>query len=282
MSLFKDIVNESLITELRQDREEDVKKAINNVLRVRIGYDDEQGGKGKKERYILPVAFGLTKNGKKAIRAYQTAGSSKRGLTNPPNNRKTPKWKLFLFDRIYSWVNGSTSFRDYKDQLISLGLNTHGDKSMTTLFAITPFADDDVQVAKSTNPISPEPVTKMDVEPTAKSQDKDTNDSDKFVPAAKTRGNVVDKNQVTPYPNTKLTAPDTEPVTKQDIEGEPETPTPTETPIEKLTAKTSPVTKDDVEAGENKEDVLSKFNDLNKRMDNLYNDEEEDEENASK
>ena len=86
MSIFKEIVNESLLTEISQDRDADVKKAINNVLRVRISYNDKKGGKGKNERYILPVAFGLTKSGKKAIRAYQTAGSSKRGLTNPPNN----------------------------------------------------------------------------------------------------------------------------------------------------------------------------------------------------
>ena len=97
------------------------------------------------------------------------------------------------------------------------------------------------------------------------------------------RGNNIDKKQEIPYPDTKLNAPDTEPVTKQDIvPSEPEIPTPTDNTAEKLTAKTSPVTKDEIEGGENKEDVLSKFNDLNKRMDNLYNDEEEDEENASK
>lgn len=281
MNLFECIVNESLLNELRQNREDDIKKAINNVLRVRISYNDKKGGKGKNERYILPVAFGLTKSGKKAVRAYQTAGSSKRGLTNPPNNRKVPKWKLFLLDNIYSWANGNRSFKEYKDQLISLGLNTHGDKGMTELYAITPFADSDVQVAKSTMPIGPKPITKMDVEPSAKSQDKDTTDKDNFVPAEKTRQNI-DNTPETDYSANRLQAPDTKPITKQDIAPEPEI-TPADNTMDNLTAKTSPVTKDDVENGENQEDVINKFRDITDRMDNLYNDEEEDEEeNAGK
>ena len=170
MALFGNIVKESLLNEIKANRDDDIKKAINNVLRVRISYNDKKGGKGKNERYILPVAFGLTKSGKKAVRAYQTAGSSKRGLTNPPNPRKIPKWKLFLVDNIYSWANGTKSFKDYRDALINLGLNTHGDKGMTKLFAITPFADDDVQVATETNPITQGPLSKTDVAPTQKSQ----------------------------------------------------------------------------------------------------------------
>ena len=41
MSLFNDIVNESvLLNELRTNRDDDIKAAINNVLRVRMSYDD--------------------------------------------------------------------------------------------------------------------------------------------------------------------------------------------------------------------------------------------------
>ena len=95
-----------------------IKKAINKALRVRISYDDGKdktisNAKGKKTRYILPVAYGLLKNGKRAIRAYQTSGSTKRG---------TPKWKLFLLDNIYSWTNGTKSFKKYKQDLINLGI----------------------------------------------------------------------------------------------------------------------------------------------------------------
>ena len=110
MELFEEIVNESmLLNELRTNRDDDIKKAINNVLRVRISYDDGKDkvisrAKGKRERYILPVAYGITKNGKRAIRAYQTAGSTKRGV---------PKWKLFLLDNIYNWSNGKKSSISY-------------------------------------------------------------------------------------------------------------------------------------------------------------------------
>ena len=159
MELFEEIVNESmLLNELRTNRDDDIKKAINNVLRVRISYDDGKDkvisrAKGKRERYILPVAYGITKNGKRAIRAYQTAGSTKRGV---------PKWKLFLLDNIYNWSNGKKSFKEYGDTLIRLGLNTKGDKHMTTLYAITPIGGGGTPVAKSSKPIDTEPITKID------------------------------------------------------------------------------------------------------------------------
>lgn len=279
MSLFKDIVNESLLNEIHQDREKDIKDAINNVLRVRMGYSDGKGGKGKKERYILPVAFGLTKNGKKAVRAYQTMGSSKRGLTNPPNRRKYPKWKLFLLDNIYSWSNGHRSFKDYKDALISMGLNTHGDKGMTTLYAITPFADDDVQVAKTTNPIDAKPITKNDVEPTANSQNKATSDKQDFEPAVVSRGNAIDKQANKSYPNNKIEAPETAPITKAEIAPEVAPTKQDAEDMSKMTAKDAePVKKSDIENGEDREKIKNDFNDMVNRMNNLYNDNEEENE----
>ena len=283
MTLFKHIVNEALLTEIAQSRESDIKKAINNVLRVRMSYNDKKGGKGKNERYILPVAFGLTKSGKKAVRAYQTAGSSKRGLTNPPNNRDIPKWKLFLVDNIYSWSNGKKSFRDYKDALINLGLNTHGDKSMTTLFAITPFADDDVQVAKTSNPITPEPIRKVDVEPTQKTQDPETTDTERFIPAGKSRSSSVDINKPSNYITDKMTAKNTEPITKSQITqpGDVGTEDNTDTSVNNndlIPAKTEPITKDEINGTETKDDVTKSFNDMMDRMDRVYKDEDETEE----
>ena len=277
MDLFAEIVNESLLTEVSQNREKDIINAINNVLRVRISYNDKKGGKGKNERYILPVAFGLTKSGKKAIRAYQTAGSSKRGLTNPPNRRKIPKWKLFLMDNIYSWSNGKKSFRDYRDALINLGLNTHGDKGMTTLYAITPFADDDVQVAKDTDTITNGPVNKSDIEPTQSLQDKKSTDAQKFVPAEKSRENKVDNGQPNNYFKDKIEAPETEPVKKDDVSNGPvstKTNNPQMEPV-----KTEPVTRDSVENGSSSDidDIKNKFNDMMNRIDNTYKDEEDEE-----
>ena len=279
MSLFKEIVNESLLlNELKQSRDDDIKKAVNKALRVRISYDDKKGGTGKKERFILPVAFGLTKSGKKAVRAYQTMGSSKRGLTNPPNRRKYPKWKLFLVDNIYSWSNGSRSFMQYKDALIRMGLNTHGDKSMTTLFAITPFADDDVQVSKDTMPIDAKPLTKNDVTPTAKSQNPDTTEKDSFEPAVISRNKGIDNKGETSYFKNKVEAPDTAPVTKDDIGGQVDNGVEQDA-AEKMTAgDTTPITKSDIENGGEKEKVTSDFNDMMNRMNNLYKDNDEENE----
>lgn len=279
MALFGNIVKESLLNEIKANRDDDIKKAINNVLRVRISYNDKKGGKGKNERYILPVAFGLTKSGKKAVRAYQTAGSSKRGLTNPPNPRKIPKWKLFLVDNIYSWANGTKSFKDYRDALINLGLNTHGDKGMTKLFAITPFADDNVQVATETNPITQGPLSKTDVAPTQKSQVPNTDNGKNFTSAANSRSGNVDNTNKPAYIDNKMTAPETKPISKEKITGnQPPVQKTDNGEAEKLTAKTEPVGKEDIKNGtEDKEEVTSKFNDMMNRMDNLYNDEEEEE-----
>lgn len=277
LDLFSQIVNEATTPDYKLDLEDRIKSAIENVRRVRMYYDDKQGGKGKNERFILPVAFGLTKSGKKAVRAYETMGSSKRGLTNPPNRRKIPKWKLFLVDGIVSWSNGKKTFADYKNALISLGLNTHGDKSMTTLFAITPFADDNVQVAKNTDTITNGPVNKSDVEPTQKLQSPKTTDKEKFIPAAVSREKTVDNTNKGDYFKDKTEAPDTEPVSKQQVSNEPQVVTNND--AEKMSGIDGPVTKNDISTGdshENIDDVKAKFNDMVQRMDNVNKDEDEE------
>ena len=85
-------------------KEEKLQFAIENCRRIRITYDDKKGGKGKNTRYLLPLVFGITKNGKKAIRAFQTFGSTKRGV---------PKYKLFLTDNIGQVDVGRVKYYDY-------------------------------------------------------------------------------------------------------------------------------------------------------------------------
>lgn len=278
MDLFKDIVNESLLLELRQEREADVMDAINKVLRVRMVYNDRKGGKGKNERFILPVAFGLTKSGKKAVRAYETMGSSKRGLTTPPNNRKFPKWKLFLFDNIISWSNGKRTFKDYKDALVRSGLNLYGDKSMTTLYAITPLAKGDVQVAKDTLPIDAKPVTKNDVTPTSLSQSPKTTDKNEFEPASVSRNKGIDNSSKDSYFKNKVEAPDTAPVKKSEVGG---TENGKQDVSKMFAGDTTPVTKSDISPATQTTDieqVKNNFNDMMDRMNNLNKDNEEENE----
>lgn len=280
MSLFEDIVNDlPLLNELKQEREKDVIDAINKCLRVRIGYDDKQGGKGKRERFILPVAYGLTKRGNKVVRAYQTMGSTKRGV---------PKWKFFLFDRIFSWNNGNKSYLPYKDKLLALGFNPNGDKGMTKVFAISPLANDNVAVTKDTDQITADPVTKIDANPTTVSQAPKNAKTDGMETAAQSRqpAQKVDTTNRNTYLLNKMTAPqETSPVTKQNL-ANPQTQQTKSTvsPENNITkdnltmnADNEPVTKDNVNNGP-RDEFKKSFDDMMNRMDSAsrYGDDDEE------
>lgn len=280
MNFLKNIINSKfIINEAISDSgiDDRIKDAINRVRRVRIVYNDKKphvisNRKGYKTRYILPVAYGLTKNGKRAIRAFQTTGSTKRGV---------PKWKLFLLDNIVSWTNSTRTFKRYKDDLIRLGLNTSGDKGMTTLFAITPFANSDVQVADTSLPISSKPISKNDITPTTSSQNSQEPKTsslplvNKTVPNIQNSPKTIDNAKLQPYISS-VEAPETKPITKSDVGNDDTTNEPTtQNTTQQLEPTTEPVTKQDIENGESDvENVKSQFNDLMNRMDNLYKDEE--------
>lgn len=281
MDLFEEIVNESmLLTELNKSRESDVIQAINKMLRVRISYSDKKGGKGKKERFIYPVAYGLTKRGNPAIRAFQTAGSTKRGV---------PKWKLFLFDNIFAWSNGKRSFKEHADKLVSLGFNKNGDKGLTKIFAISPLANGDIQVADD-NDISTA-TTKDDINPTSDLQNPNLNKSDKYISAQQQRAKTLDIEKPSQYNSIKnIEAPSTKAFTKNDVvtQNEPEQQqqqqqqqTNVDTMNHLDAQETKPITKTDIiEPSETENDktdneLTRKFNDLTDRMNNLYNNEED-------
>lgn len=287
MTLFEEIVNRRLLNEIAESEEQRIIDAINKVLRVRIRYNDKDTryvksyngapvgpSKGKNERYILPVAYGYTKTGKKAVRAYQTTGSTRRGK---------PHWKLFLLDNIFSWSNGTRSFKEYKDALINRGLNLQGDKSMTEIIAITPFANDNVQVAKNPLPIKSEPLTKADVAPTEKLQNPNTTDTSINTSAQFKRNPSIDNTNNNSYFSNKMTAPETQPVTQTDIDGvknndNVDLSTTSATP--EKTSFTGPVSKSDIQTGDEKQDLkdnpLTKsYNDMLNRIDNLGKDDTE-------
>lgn len=277
MGLFSEIVNESiLLTELK-NRDNDIKDAINNVLKVRISYDDKKdkvlsNAKGKKERFILPVAYGITKNGKRAVRAYQTAGSTKRGV---------PKWKLFLVDNIYSWSNGKKSFKKYGDTLIRLGLNTKGDKHMTTLFAMTPIGNENVPVSNNSEPIDAAPITKHDVNPQTKQvqNPKIVNKTTDFVPSSIKINPSIDNKPENSYFKDKIKAQDTKPITKNDIKPSDNTDNTIKTTNNVTEPVTEPISKQEVDGiSLNNDNKLSNsFNNMMNRIDNLNNDNDEKE-----
>lgn len=259
--------NRGLLLELTTQREGDIKKAIKKCLRVRMGYDDKKGGKGKKERYILPVVYGRTKNGKLAIRAFQTAGSTKRGV---------PKYKLFLLKNIYSWSNGKRSFYDYESQLLQNGLNQYGDMSFSEIYAITPFAKGYNQLSNENEPIDSEPMQKNEIPPEiggkkekakAKVQEPKTSTA-----IRQKQQKNVDIPKTNNYHVNKLNAPKTEPVTKAEIDntnknqGEEE---PQQQQVQAQRGAQGQIDKNNI--------LTQSYNDMLKRMDNLYKDDEEDE-----
>jgi len=269
--------NKKLINEIAVIKDDRIKQAINNVKRVRIYYDDHKDviskTKGYAVRYILPVAYGLLKNGKKAVRAYQTAGSTKRGV---------PRWKLFLVDNIIDWQNSTRSFKKYKQALINLGLNVNGDKHMTTLYAITPFANQDVQVAQYSHEITPEPITKTDVAPTVSTQNIDNVTNN--IPKTTNNTHSIDKSNNNTYSlNKNIESPSTKPISKGEISNDSEIEYNNQ-PENNIEPTTEPIKKSDIENNADTDvlpdndvdlkdsDFIRKYNDLNDRMNNLYND----------
>ena len=277
MGLFSEIVNESqLLTELKKNREKDVVNAINNMLRVRISYNDEKGGKGKRERFIYPVAYGLTKRGNPAIRAFQTAGSTKRGV---------PKWKLFLFDRIFAWSNGKRSYKEYAENLKALGFNETGDLGMTEIFAIAPIAKGNVTVTNIKNTDISEPISKTDINQTSDLQNPNINKSNNFIPASQQRKIDIDNNQNDLYigknynDNVTIDSPKTEPVVKGNAEQQNNQPQNIKNNIQNMSANdTTPVEKDDVinnnvslpkQNNDSEDEFKKNVNDMMQRMNNL-------------
>ena len=271
-------IKKNILNEIAVVKDSRIKQAINDVRRVRIYYDDHKDviskTKGYAVRYILPVAYGLLRNGKKAVRAYQTAGSTKRGV---------PKWKLFLVDNIIDWQNSTRTFKKYKQALIDLGLNVNGDKHMTTLYAITPLANSDVEVAKYSHEIDPEPISKSDVTPTTNNQQHNLNN--KKTEPASIQQEPIDNIPKKDYYQTNA---DTKPVNKIDIQGSNSSDVDNVntninngdiTPVDN-----NPITKDEIDqTNDDNIDIQNNkltntYNDMMSRMNNLYNDNNNEEE----
>lgn len=274
MTWLKEILDESkLLLEVSVDIWNDkIIDAVNNMRKMQITYDDEQGGKGKNNRYILPVAYGLSKAGNPVIRAYETMGSSKRGLTNPPNKREFPKWKMFRVDRIRSISIGKRSFADYEDILKAEDLNQDGgDFGLKTYYAISPLCGKSEQkkITDKDKPIDSNPITKQDVLGNASVEKQNTQQ--------KTIDNVNGTNNI----NNRIYAPETVPVTKDDISVngyEQNTDTVEEPRNNNISTYTDePVTKQEIEDPKNN-GLTRAFNDMMQRWNKLERDEDEEEE----
>lgn len=255
-------------------KEEKLQFAIENCRRIRITYDDKKGGKGKNTRYLLPLVYGITKNGKRAIRAFQTFGSTKRGV---------PKYKLFLFDNIGNIELGKIKYYDYEQQLLSTGFNTAGDKGFADIYSITPLATDfnGANLADKNQPIDANPVKKQDITKSTKPTKKET-PGQKIQQPIQHEPKTIDNLGKTDIFKNKIEAPDTEPVSKGEIDTGDVSQNITQN-VQKPSDngdETKPVQKSDIEEPQiNTDNELSKsYKDMMTRMDNLYKDEDENDE----
>lgn len=255
------------------DNDEKLQFAIENCRRIRITYDDKKGGKGKNTRYLLPLVYGMTKNGKKAIRAFQTAGSTKRGV---------PKYKLFLFDNIGRVELGKIKYYDYEQQLLATGFNNAGDKDFSDIYSITPLARNfnSRALADKDQPIDSGPISKTDVtksEPTKKAPAPTQKTQPAQAAPTKKEPISVDKTPENDYSN-KMFAQDNEPVSREDLGG---TESNVSQPTQNITAQDNgPVSKSDIDGVKIDKDnkLTNSYNDMMQRMDNLYKDDENNDE----
>lgn len=276
MSLLREILEESFL--IREDASVDaINNAVNNMHPVRIVYNGPSGT-GNGEREIYPVAYGLSTAGNPVVRAFQPQGST---------SSEVPSWKFFRIDRIERWDNDNS--RTFNPEELN-GFNDKGDEQIETLYAISPISN----VKPERQPEQPEepekvvtghPVRKGEVDNGG--ADKNTerqyytaNDAVRDIlqtsnpKIGQTQNKNIDKVAGQDY-NSKETQPvrDAVPVTKTDID-----PNAANEPSDRnpdLYGNDGPVMKDDL-TPETGNTLTNSFNDMTNRMNNLYNDEEEE------
>jgi hypothetical protein len=276
MSLLREILEESFL--IREDASVDaINNAVNNMHPVRIVYNGPSGT-GNGEREIYPVAYGLSTAGNPVVRAFQPQGST---------SSEVPSWKFFRIDRIERWDNDNS--RTFNPEELN-GFNDKGDEQIETLYAISPISNAKPE-RQPEQPEEPEkvvtghPVRKGEVDNGG--ADKNTerqyytaNDAVRDIlqtsnpKIGQTQDKNIDKVAGQDY-NSKETQPvrDAVPVTKTDID-----PNAANEPSERnpdLYGNDGPVMKDDL-TPETGNTLTNSFNDMTNRMNNLYNDEEEE------
>lgn len=276
MSLLREILAESFL--IMEDASVDaINNAVNNMHPARIVYNGPSEG-GNGEREIYPVAYGLSTAGNPVVRAFQPQGST---------SSEVPSWKFFRIDRISSWENDNS--RTFNPEELN-GFNDKGDEQIETLYAISPIGNAKPE-RQPEQPEEPEkiltghPVRKGEVDNGG--ADKNTerqyytaNDAVRDIlqtsnpKIGQTQDKNIDKVAGQDY-NSKETQPvrDAVPVTKTDID-----PNSANEPNDRnpdLYGNVGPVMKDDL-TPETGNTLTNSFNDMTNRMNNLYNDEEEE------
>ena len=284
MSLLKEILAEAFL--IREDASvDDINNAVNNMHPATITYSGPSGD-GLGEREIYPVCYGVSTAGNLVVRAFQPAGDS---------SSDVPAWKLFRYDRITSWDTDNSRHFDPKDLN---GFNEKGDEQMKTRYTISPIGAAKQPQPQKTEKPKQEPEKTITSHPVSKGEvqnggvDKNTekqyytaddaiNDLlNTTIPKVEPIVNKNVDNVAGQDYNSKENQPAREPIpiTKGEVEG----PEAMNEPAERnnnLYADNGPIMKTEIQPNaeiQSNGEFGNKFKDLTNRMDNLYNDEEEE------
>ena len=270
-----------------------INSAIDNHWAAIIRYNSKGEGKHLRSRVIVPVAFGLSKAGNPVVRAYQ--------VSRTDTTTKAPAWKFFRVDRILGWKNMKDSSIDTKKLE---GFNSTGDMTMSKVFNISTLGrvKSVKKIGGGTKPadISYTPITKdtIDQTPAQQKEPKRGNEmqrmnADDIVndilnnmdnrqsPEEKTSINI-DNHDENDYSSEKddnvsrMRNADTEPVSKDEIEGRDEGNEDEETADEKTNANAEKMKADNQPY--TKDMFVNDYNNMLKRMDKALKGENFDEE----
>lgn len=233
---------------------------------------------GKSWRYICPVTYGEladrsngTPTGRMAVRAYQTNGSVSRIFKPGTNKGIKPAWKLFRVDRILAWYNQDHEFNpESLPDIVTNRDDVHFAKVIAKNSIINP---ENTPTTDNTGPIKVGDLKNTNIEApkTTPSEPKNvsTNNIKTVDNVDKVQYNKVDNGEVN-----KIAGPTTNPVFKTNIQQNPTT-ADTENNLDKIEAgDTEPVTKDELNNNVQDNPITNKFKEMNKRWDDLENDEE--------
>lgn len=282
MSLLREILAEAFL--IREDASvDDINTAVNNMHPATITYSGPSG-EGLGEREIYPVAYGLSTAGNPVVRAFQPQGDT---------STDVPAWKFFRIDRIGSWETDKS--RNFNPKDLN-GFNEKGDEQMKTLYAISPIGaakkpQTQKPEEKPEKTVTSHPVSKGEVQNGGSDQntekqyytaDDAVNDLlNTTIPKVEPIVNKNVDNVAGQDYNSRENQPAREPIpiTKGEVEG----PGTENKPAERnnnLYADNGPIMKTELQPNaeiQSNGEFGNKFKDLTNRMDNLYNDEEEEE-----
>lgn len=129
-ALPESIVEDDEITVQKTIVSDDIPSILHNRTMAIINYNDEKPNPHTNARQIAIVAYGLTKAGNLAIRAYERFGDSRSAAEG---EGVIPDYRMFLVKRIQS-IKPMTGTQPWGRDLLDSRYNWLGDKGLPTLY----------------------------------------------------------------------------------------------------------------------------------------------------